>query len=241
MKLEASILPRDKLARDLREEMLALHSRHFDNVQRSCFMRDLDKKDWVILLRRPDKTVAGFSTQRLLTLRLPGGTVRFLYSGDTIVDRTHWNTPLLAGCFGHLMLRLIQIHGPDNLYWFLITKGFRTYRFLPVFFHRYWPAADRITPVGTQSLLDTISTRQFGETYDRSTGLIRPRQGDHLTSDLARIPPSRLRDPHVAFFLSRNPGYASGDELACLAPIREDNLNSYARRVIQSTTPAWLC
>jgi hypothetical protein len=42
----------------------------------------------------------------------------------------------------------------------------------------------------------------------------------------------RLRDPHVCFFLARNPGHASGDELCCLAPLTRANFTPAAYRVI---------
>lgn len=241
MTLIPSITAQPRLSAETREHMLALHARHFAAVRRERFLRDLAEKDWVILLHAHDGALAGFSTQQLLSLEHDGHTVRFLFSGDTIVDRAHWNTPLLAGCFGHLMLRLMELHGEDHLYWFLISKGFRTYRFLPVFFHRFWPAPDRETPAGMAALLHKISFRKFGKAYDRHAGVIRPRNGDRLLPDLADVPPARRRDPHVAFFLDRNPGFAQGDELACLAPVRRDNLNAYAQRVIRGTAPDWRC
>ena len=241
MTLTPSISAQRLLSGEIREHMLALHSRHFAAVRRVRFLQDLAEKDWVILLHARDGTLAGFSTQQLITLPVAGRAVRFLFSGDTIVDRVHWRTPLLAGCFGHLMLRLLEIHGPDHLYWFLISKGFRTYRFLPVFFHHFWPAPDRATPPEMAALLDEVASLKFGPAYDRRAGVIRPPDGDRLAPALAGIPATRIRDPHVAFFLSRNPGYAQGDELACLAPIHPGNLNAYAQRVIRSTTPEWRC
>lgn len=241
MSLLPSISAQQQLNGETRERMLDLHVRHFAEVRREQFMLDLAEKDWVILLRTRDGALAGFSTQKLLSLAIGDRTVRFLFSGDTIVDRAHWNTPYLAGCFGHLMLRLMDAHGPDGLYWFLISKGFRTYRFLPVFFNRFWPAPDRATPPEMAAILDGIAFHKFGPAYDRRAGIIRPPDGDRLAPDLADIPAARRRDPHIAFFLARNPGFAQGDELACLAPIHPGNLNAYAQRVIRSTTPEWRC
>jgi hypothetical protein len=241
MMLIPSITALHHLSGETREHMLALHTRHFAAVRRDRFLRDLAEKDWVILLHAHDGTLAGFSTQQLLSLDHEGQPVRFLFSGDTIVDRAHWNTPLLAGCFGHLMLRLMAAHGEDHLYWFLISKGFRTYRFLPVFFHRFWPAPDRETPADMAALLHAISHYKFGDGYDRQAGVVRTPHADRLLPDLADVPPARRQDPHVAYFLARNPGFARGDELACLAPIRNDNLNAYAQRVIRSTAPEWQC
>ena len=237
----AQIVARPLLPAQTAEEMLALHQRHFDGVERTRFLADLAEKDWVILLLTADGRLAGFSTQKLLPPIEELGGARFLFSGDTIVDRAHANTPLLPGCFGHLMLRLIDQYGEESLYWFLISKGFRTYRFLPVFFERFWPSPDHATPPEVNRLIDAVARWKFGTAYDTASGLVRIEGGDRLAPALAEIQPGRLDDRHVAFFLARNPEYARGDELTCLAPIRRDNLNSYGQRVIRSTHPVWVC
>lgn len=241
MELEPHIIARNRLPVAVREAMFALHARHFANVRRTRFMSDLDEKDWIILLLKRDGGIAGFSTQKLMQPVDASGNARFLFSGDTIVEREHWNTPFIAGCFGHLMLKMMDLYGEDDLYWFLISKGFRTYRFLPVFFNRFWPAPDRETPPAMATLLSAAANRRFGEAFDPSSGLIRIEDGDRLAPELADVPHTRRYDPHVAYFLARNPLYAQGDELACLTPIRRDNLNAYALRVIRATTPVWQC
>ena len=56
---------------------------------------------------------------------------------------------------------------------------------------------------------------------------------DRLTAELAAIPDSKREQPHVRFFLDRNPGYVNGDELVCLAEISEANLTSAALRFVK--------
>lgn len=241
LSLEPHIVARHRLTDTVREAMLALHAAHFSNVRRERFMADLEEKDWVILLVKRGGGIAGFSTQKLMPPIRADSPVRFLFSGDTIVERAYWNTPLLAGCFGHLMLRLLETHAGTGLYWFLISKGFRTYRFLPVFFEQFWPSPDRETPPEMAALLSVVATGKFGAAFDRMAGIVRVQDGDCLAPELADVPTTRLHDPYVAFFLERNPGYTRGDELACLAPIRVDNLNTLARRVIRVTNPVWQC
>ena len=173
MPLSSHIWRQERLAPADREALLALHARHFGNVHRERFLADLADKDWVILLRRPDGAIVGFSTQVLITLPLQGREHRFLFSGDTVVERAHWRSPALAGSFGHLMLRLIDDCGEEALHWFLISKGFRTYRFLPVFFQRYIPTHAAETPASSAELLHAVATQRFGTAYDPGLGLVR--------------------------------------------------------------------
>jgi hypothetical protein len=241
MRLDASIVARELLPETTRDAMLALHMRNFENVHRERFLTDLAEKDWVILLTEPNGDLVGFSTQKLMQ-PVPGfDSVRCLFSGDTVVDRAHWNTPLLAGCFGHLMLRLLEQHRGDSLFWFLISKGFRTYRFLPVFFNQFWPSPNYHTPPAMETLLSGAAKQKFGNSFDVKSGLVRIPETDCLMPELAKVPEGKRADSYVAYFLARNPGFSRGDELACLAPISVDNLNAYAHRVIRATQPTWRC
>ena len=240
MTLKPQIFSRQNLDPATREKMLALHQRNYDGVRAEKFFADLDAKDWVILLRDDADGVVGFSTQQLIS-NVPGaGGAKFLFSGDTIVSPEHWNTPYLSGCFGHLMLRLMDEQPAAPLYWFLISKGFRTYRFLPVFFNRFWPHPDTATPPEISKLLHAVASHTYCHAYTPADGLVRDPSGDRLSPSLAEIPANKLADKFVRFFLDRNPRFADGDELACLAPITRENLNTLARRVITQTQPEWV-
>ena len=164
----------------------------------------------------------------------------FLFSGDTVVDRAHWRNPALAGAFGHMMLRAIHDAALSRVYWFLITKGYRTYRFLPVYFHEFHPACDRDPPPEYPALLRAVARRKFGDDFDDPSGIVRHAGGgDCLRPAFCGVPKGRERDAHVEFFLRRNPEYRRGDELACLAEVSEANLNRLAWRVIRGTEVTW--
>ena len=240
MQLTATIVRMGRLGAADAGAMLALHRQYYDHVMRETFEADLREKDWVIVLREPGGSLAGFSTLQLIPAEVNGVLHQFLFSGDTVVEERHRTSPRLAGAFGHVLVRLMREHGESNLHWFLISKGFRTYRFLPVFFPAFFPTFNRATPPCRQRLLDAIAAQRFGGRYDPATGVIRMRgEGDWLKPVANEIPEGRLRDPHVAFFLRRNPGHVRGDELACLAEISARNLNRFAWRVIKATPVTW--
>lgn len=240
MSLQATLVRQSRVPAADRESMLELHARYFSNVRRERFLGDLAEKDWVIQLTHAGRIV-GFSTERIMTIHHGGRDRHVLFSGDTIVDRAFWREHELAGAFGHLILRLIGEHGEDDLYWFLISKGYRTYRFLPVFFNRFWPSPAARSHADRPDLLPAVARARFGPAYDEARGVIAASvDSDRLRPEMCGVPPSRRRDPYVAFFLERNPGFVRGDELACLAELRRDNLNDHAWRVIERTTPVWV-
>jgi hypothetical protein len=217
-----------------RNAMFALMQRHYDNVARGRFDADLAEKDWVILLRDRDTgVIGGFSTQMLLDAEVQGRPIRALFSGDTIVDRDRWGDSALAHVWGRLALSLIDRHTEIPLYWFLISKGYRTYRFLPVFFHEFYPRHDCLTPLWAADVIDALARHKCPDDYDAPAGVIRAgATKDRLRPGVADLTAERLRDPHVRFFAAHNPGHAAGDELCCIAPLTRANFTAAAYRVV---------
>ncbi len=126
-----------------------------------------------------------------------------------------------------------------RLYWFLIVKGYRTYLYLPSFFHEFYPRHDRATPPFETALIARLAGSRYPDAFEPATGLVRfPESHGHLAPDLAEVPPHRADDPHVRFFLARNPGYVRGHELVCVAEISPTNMKGLARRRLLDGMPA---
>jgi hypothetical protein len=159
--------------------------------------------------------------------------VRALFSGDTIIDRRHWGDSALARVWGRLALALLDEHPAEELYWFLISKGYKTYRFLPVFFQEFYPRPEVPTPGRVAEVLDALARCKFPREYDPGRGIVRAGPGkEYLRDEVAPVTPGRLADPHVRFFVERNPGHLWGDELCCLAPLTRANFTPAAYRVL---------
>lgn len=238
MRLHAEILRVDEVTPDQRAAMFGLMQSHYANVTRERFDADLARKQWAIIVQDAAETLCGFSTQTLFEATVDGRPVQVLFSGDTVVDRGHWGDPALAAAWGSFALSLVEEHPADEFYWLLISKGFRTYRYLPLFFREFYPRYDGRAFTPLARVLDQVAAARFGSAYDRASGLIRGDAAkDRLRPELADIPRGRLDDPHVRFFVERNPQYASGDELCCIAPLSRENFTDAAMRVIVSRQP----
>ncbi len=237
MTLAARIIPPAALSSTDRDAMYALMDRHYENMRRPQFEADLAEKDWVILLAdEPTGSVCGFSTQRLITVEVDGRPVRCVFSGDTIIDREHWGSGALATAFGKLACHWIEQFPNDELFWYLISKGFRTYRVLTVYFREFFPRFDAETPADLRRIVDAVSLSRFPERYDWKRGVVKAKpDSDRLRPGVGDVTPERLLDPHVKFFEERNPGHVDGDELCCIARLRRDNFSAIAQKLIRST------
>lgn len=239
MELATRIDSPSQLASQDRDAMFELMTRHYDHVSRVVFERDLSEKRWVIRLRQIETgRLCGFSTQMVLKADVDGRSIRALFSGDTIVDRPYWGSTALSIAWGRLALDLVDRDPDHEWYWFLICKGFRTYRFLPVFFNEYFPRHDCAWPDHLRRIIDHLAGNKFGSAYDPSTGIIQTQPDSYWLRAENTDQPSRRRDPNVDFFLSSNPHYRRGDELCCLAPLSRNNFSPAARRLMAA--PAFL-
>ena len=230
------LLARSALTDVQRDEMFALLTRHFEGVSRPQFEHDLAEKNWVIHLRKEGRLV-GFSTLLACESCFEGQAFTVIYSGDTIVAPEAWGTPALARTWIAAVNRLREDFPHRPCYWLLLSSGFRTYRFLPVFWCEFFPRFDAPTPPARQRLLDQLARERYAACFDAATGLVRFPHPQRLREPLARLPDRRAIDPDVAFFLARNPHHARGDELVCLTEISTANLTPAGRRMVVPAAP----
>jgi len=217
-------------------EMFRLLDAHFENVTLAHFERDLSGKNWVLLLRDESGELAGFSTILFEERELDGEVVSIVYSGDTIVDPAYWNSPALARSWIASILELQSRASTSKIFWLLLTSGFRTYRFLPLFWRSFHPRYDVETPADVARRMASLAFEIPGGDYDASTGIVRFDEPARLRPHLDVLPSQRLRNPHVSCFVERNPGYANGDELVCLTEISAGNLTRAGWRMVGHTT-----
>jgi hypothetical protein len=216
-----------------RRTLYELLERHYEHVSWPQFEADLAEKDAVIVLRDAKGLPCGFSTQKVMHVTVDGLRVRAIFSGDTIIDPGHWGEQELGRAWCRYVGQVRAADPETPLYWFLISKGYRTYLYLPVFFKSYCPACAWPTPAAEQRILSALARAKFSDDYDARTGLVVfPESRGNLKPELAVVPPHRLKNQHVHFFLSSNPSYSEGTELACLAEISPANMRSYPARIL---------
>ena len=206
--------------------MERLYREFYVGADEADFRHDLAEKDYAILLRGTG--VCGFTTMKLVEV----AGMRVLFSGDTVVETSQRGQWGLAGGFGH-MIKFVECMFPDETaYWFLISKGARTYRFLPTFFRRYVPGP--VADADLSARLARVASALYPREYSPATGVLHfVGKKDRLRDDLLRMDTESVR------FRALNPGWMNGDELCCIAPLATVNLNRLGLRVIEATEPEW--
>ena len=210
--------------------MFALFAQHYRDIHRFNFERDLDAKDHVLLLR-DEEDLVGFTTIEVEKFVFQGRALTVIFSGDTIVDPAYWGEQELARAWLGLVGGLSRQSGAGDLYWFLIVKGHRTYRYLPAFALDFVPAPSGRNDPDLLALRDALARHRFAEGYDAGSGIIHFDEArGSLTQQLAEPSERELALPEVRFFLEANPGFRAGDELACLCSLSPENMRPRARR-----------
>jgi hypothetical protein len=230
--LTSQILPVSAVSSSDREEMWNLYRRFYSGTSRGLFEGDLAKKDSLLLLHDADRRIQGFSTIALGLVDCEDGPIRYVFSGDTIVDRAHWGSQALAFTWLRYVGELKRERPDLPLFWFLIVKGHRTFRYLPAFAREFYPHWERGTPPRIAALMNRLARERFGEAFDDQRGVIRyPESHGHLAESFSEASEREAGREDVNFFLQRNAGYRNGDELVCLCELSEENLRPLARRL----------
>ncbi len=220
----------EDLSEDDYLDMERLYLSHYDGASAKQVRTDLQDKDEAILVHSQDELV-GFTTLKVYEHVWQGRSIRVIYSGDTIVDRAHWGQQILAFTWIAKMGSLKR-ESPDlPMYWFLIVKGHRTYKYLPVFGKSFYPHWN-IDRSDLKPLADDLAKMRFGMDYNPVTGIVEFAQSKgHLKSEIALPTEEEKTKDAVRFFLERNPNYTRGHELVCLCELSEQNMKPLTRRI----------
>ena len=226
----AQILPAAELTAADVDAMFSLFALYYDDVSPVRFRDDLAGKSHLILLRE-DRRIVGFSTAQVLSFGWQGRTEMAIFSGDTVIDRPWWGSQLLSTSFCRLAGRIKRTDPGRPLWWFLISKGHRTYRYLNVFARQFHPAPGTATPPTMQARIDWLATTRFGTDYDCARGVVHfARPQGRLKAHWQVGAATRATGDAAMnrYFEARNPGHALGDELVCLTELAETNLKRLA-------------
>ncbi len=231
MKVKGKFIQPQMVSKKEEREMFAILDKYFGNVSLEEFRKDLYSKEYVIILySETDNKIAGFSTQKVFSSLIEDEEVTVVYSGDTIIDQKYWGTRELPIAFWKMTRHIKQKNPQKRIFWMLISKGVRTYRFLPVFCHIFYPSYKYPTPLKYVNFMHDIGKKVFPERYDIETGLIVSSGKHQFLKEKFHPPIKRNNNPHEKFFYEKNPNFINGDELLCITEMEIENIQPYFQK-----------
>lgn len=234
-RLRGRIVPVTTLDEKTRRNAFDLFRTAYESADWHRFQKDLADKQRIIVMRDAQtRELKGFSTVHIGEVETDRGKGTVVFSGDTVIAKACWGQKELQKQFSLLVLRLQLANPLRPLFWFLISKGYKTYLMMMSTCPHSIPRHDRQDDPRLRRLLDALASARFGNRYDAAHGLVRSNGHERVRAGLAPVDGSLLENPHVRFFVERNPDHALGDELACLAQVRIQDSASTALRVARA-------
>ncbi len=233
--LSAEVIRVSLLSAQTCESMFNLYQRYYEATSRELFFTDLFAKDQVIVLNDETDTLRGFTTLKLIDCQRREQPYRVIFSGDTIIHHRYWGEQSLAFTWIRRAGAIKAERSDIPLFWLLIVKGHRTYRYLQAFALDYYPHFRHHTPSAIQDLMDQLGRQLFSEHYQSDTGIVHfPSSRGQLRPEWSEPSYEVQERPEVKFFLQKNPGFRRGDELLCLTELSPGNLRPLARRLFEA-------
>lgn len=229
-RLNYTLTPVDALSSEERKRMFALFAQSYAATSWERFSEDLSWKQYAGVLRDEEGQIQGFTTIALNPHSF-NADYDILYSGDTIISPEHWGSQELVRGFCRTAGRFLSARR-RRLYWYLISKGHRTYLYLPLFCRRFFPDR-RGEDAELAKIAADCSRFLFADSWKEELGILQFAQSHgQLTPELARSTLERSGHEDIAFFLEKNPGFERGDELVCVTELSPENLRGIAKRYL---------
>ncbi len=228
-KIVSSLEPVWSCTPQTKQECFELLSRHFDGVTWSQFNADFHEKQYVAVLRK-DGRLVGFSTMVTISIATSkGNSLQIAFSGDTAIEFEARNSIGFGVTLSSFFRENISTYGDGSVWYLLISKGWRTYKAMEFMFHSFTPHPSREVSDLERGIIVAFGRERYPSRFNQKTLVIHGLQGDQKlkngSPDL-EVPLTELG----TFFKEKNPDFAQGNELVCLARLSYDNFTSRFKR-----------
>lgn len=221
----------------LRKQLYALFQNYYADISPEKFAADLYEKDHVIVLKEARwGSVIGFTTVKIYELQSQGTTVRVAFSGDTIVDEEFWGDSALSRPLFLYLAKQYFLNPTVPFYWFLISKGYKTYIAVSRNLKEFWPSYTAPTPPHIRTLIGELAKARYPEAWNEEKQILQFKEPmGRLLENIAPVSAAELLVPEIAHFVTLNPEYLRGDELCCVARLDHTAVAHYLQRTLGKT------
>ena len=217
------------------DQMYCLMQENYDFVELDRFKSDMYKKDLVGILIDSRNVIQGFTTFSLNPFGYENSDYNILFSGDTVISSNYTGTQELAKGWCKTAGYFLANSPDKKLFWYLMSKGYRTYLYLPFFFNSYYPNIEKEDSYEYHKIANHVSYHLFEDNWCSKQGVIKfdkslgQMKSVHVEKSFSKS------NRHVKFFISKNPGFVNGEELVCITEISIGNLKRYAKDLVKSS------
>jgi hypothetical protein len=231
--LHYQLTPTNALSPNIQARMFELMCHNYDFITKDNFVLDLNQKQYVGLLFDTAQIVQGFTTFAINPKNCGSSEYNILFSGDTIISPEYWGSLELIRGFCQSVGQFMATDMQKKWYWYLLSKGHRTYMYMPLFFEAYHPS---VSPSASDAVLaeiaDAVSQRLYPQYWQKEFGTLKfETKIGQLTPELASATFQKAKKQHVAFFLKQNPKFYEGEELVCITQLHPDNMKGIAKEI----------
>lgn len=228
-KIVSSLEPVWSCPPETKQECFELLSRHFACVTWSQFNADFHEKQYVAILRK-DGFLVGFSTMVTIPITTTKGESLYIaFSGDTAIEFEARNSLGFGITLSSFFRENISTYGDSKVWYVLISKGWRTYKAMEFMFHSFSPCPSKNISTLEREIAVTFGKNRYPSRLKEENLILQGLHGDQKLKDGSpdlEVPTTELG----LFFKQKNPNFAQGDELICLARLSYDNFTERFKR-----------
>ena len=186
------------------------------------FHKVLKTYKYVVTCRdKMDGSLRGVGLAGVERRDLDGYKYTIVRVGLTFLEKSYQGSPILYYMIAYLLLKEMILHPLTPLY--TIGKSF-TYKSYLLTCHAFpygYPRYDKETPPLAKKIINEFarSVMTSSDVYDEETFVLK-REKVYIKPGTMEISAKDLEDPHIKFFVERNPGWTKGHQLLNLGQVR---------------------
>ena len=142
MKLKSSVLKISELSTENKQDLFQLMLEVYDGINWNKFLSDMNQKNYILILYNKDNAIAGFTTIQVFDFE----NKLIIYSGDTVIEEVSRGDIELMRAWWRFSYTIQEKNPAKQVFWLLISKGWRTYTSFPLYLKEIYPTYKCNTP-----------------------------------------------------------------------------------------------
>ena len=224
------IIKQEDLTAAQKGEMWRVYKNYY-YYSRSYFMKRLPQNTHFSLYLNNGK-IGGFTGLRINKFRVGKRNHFLIYFGQTVISYHLRGQSLIPTTGIKLLMKYWKELLTFNSWFWFDALSYKAYLVPAKALSEYFPCYYRETPQQTKSLMDTVGSYYYADSYCPHTGTVR-KQANYINDMTTKIYKDDLKDKAIAFFAKANPGYDKGQGLLTIAPINLVNIKRLIKRFVK--------